>query len=236
MRRRKPLTISAATYPEPPSITRLRERYADELPEIVAFDDLAAARASRPVLDPDTDLVALLTGAHPDAIASVEAEMTRLRTVERDRLDALATAAWQMLGRGSDVTRPLVKVGDDAYLAWVGSCDAPTGHVMTEAEALTEGFPPERVAAAEDATRQTFYNRGGPGECALTADALREAHASTESRAAFRLTPDKVLPYTTADMVQNPETGTWETGETYWVPWHPDEVPDALPDSMQDRF
>lgn len=162
--------------------------------------------------------------------------MARLRRVEDDRLDALATAAWLAAAQYYRVLgRLLYRLADDAYVPWGGGADAPTGYVMTSREALDAGFPPERVRDAVDFATDGGFNRAGPGETCLTPEAMIEAYASEEAHRAFRLTPDKIRPITTRGR-EDPVTGEWDDITVYWTPWAPDEVPARLPDGMRDRF
>jgi hypothetical protein len=165
-------------------------------------------------------------------------EVRHLRGIAEQHLVLLEAAADQEAQRYDyELRYPIVYLADDAYIAWAGGSDAPVGWVMTEAQALERGYTRKRLDAAPGPdTRGYFYNRSGPWEKPLTVAAMLEAFASPEAHAAFRLTPDKVMTYTTSESVQDPDTREWVSGPTYWVPWHPDETPETLPEDWKDRY
>lgn len=133
-------------------------------------------------------------------------------------------------------TYPLIRLGDDAYIAWVGSCDAPGSPVMTYAEAY-EAYGPAAVERArrnghsysdlpptDDPLELVRSNRAGPRESNLTVEALIARYSPGADRDA-PLQPSEIAPYLTSYAVGPDDP---EYGKSYWVPWPPDEVPERI--------
>ncbi|MGV8847375.1 hypothetical protein [Tessaracoccus sp.] len=219
--------------PVPSWVARAR-RQQEPTPAFDAYQQMAA----RPAASPETlDRWRRRLPSGPDATAMF---------AELDRLGALVAAFVPVLERaviveGSrwepQLKYPLVKLGPDAFVAWVGSCDAPAGNVMTQTQALAMGFLPTRISNAKEPDPDGYlHNRAGPGEARLTVAAIITAYASSESYQGFRLTPDLVQCTETSDVYQDPNTGTWVHSPSYWDPWAPDAVPDTLPTKWRKRF
>lgn len=235
MQRMPEVVISHYSYTEPAYITHARERGFTR--EHQAHDALASAKTASARPFTLSDLPQMLAGADKSVVDQVWEEMARLREVEDTYLNTLATAAWREAGTVNPlVLRPVRSLAENLFIAWSGGADAPAGWVMTWLEARAEGFPEERlIHATEMSNDRTAFNRAGPGETCLTVAGLIEAYTSEETHREFRLTPDKIQPYTTSGRVDS-DTGEWDGTTVYWHPWAPDEVPEALPATMKDRF
>lgn len=227
-------SIDHTGYTEPAEMAKVRASWPRDA---AAHDALAAAKQVAPTLS-RTELCRVLAPLGEAATAAVLADFDALTRVRAEYLNALAYHAWQEACLHDQSLRyPLVRLADDVYVPWSGNGDAPVGNVMTAQEARDAGFPAERIRDARTVNADgQLYNRAGPGEKPLTVAAIIEAYASDAAYAAFRLSPDKIAPYTTSEMCQDPQTGEWQESAPFWTPWAPGEAPEALPDGWRDRF
>lgn len=231
----------------PSRAARLAVQRGERLTYGEALLDAREAVAARPDLDLDDVLDTLDRTRTPTAAVipnhvfiTIANETARLRAVEDDRISLLETLAFDEAQHYDRTLQyPLRRVGDNCYLPWSGSSDAPvdTG-LLSRDDALVRGWLPMHLDKADAKAAdegEVLYNRAGPGERCLTRAALIEAYTSPEAHQEFRLTPDKVQPYTRGGGT-NPATGQWDDSYAEWVPWAPGEQPDTLPDGWRDRF
>jgi hypothetical protein len=237
-----------ATRPGLPTrAARLAAQWGETLTHSEALLDAREAIAQRPDIDLDYVRDTLARTKTPTAAVipnhvfiTMAKETARLRALEDDRITLLETLAFDEAQRYDRTLQyPLRRIAEDCYLPWSGSSDSPveTG-LLTREEALARGWLPMHLDHADARASQdgdVIYNRAGPSEKALTREALIEAYSSQEAHAAFRLTPDKVQPYTRGGGM-NPATGKWDDAYVEWVPWAPDDQPDDLPEGWRDRF
>lgn len=143
---------------------------------------------------------------------------------------------------------PIFKLGDDAYVEWVGSCDAPGSRVMTYAEAFARTAPERMVRVESDG--HSFVNRGpaspeelvagnraGPDESCLSVRGILRMYAPGAQLSKADLTPADIEPFWTNDFADD-GSGEDEHGPIYvWVPWRPGEEPEAITETtdLRDR-
>lgn len=240
----------SATTPRPGLPTRaarLAAQWGERLTHGEALLDAREAVASRPDIDLDDVRDTLSRTTTPTAavipnhvLITMAKETMRLRALEDDRITLLETLAFDEAQHYDRTLQyPLRRIDDDCYLPWSGSSDAPveTG-LLTRADVLARGWLPmhlDRADAKAADEGDVLYNRAGPREACLTRAALVEAYTSREAHTAFRLTPDKIQPYTRGGGI-NPATGEWDDAYVEWVPWAPEDKPDTLPDGWRDQF
>lgn len=219
-------------------------QFAAERSETLPYSEaLLDAREATPAIDDTTLDVLRLRLCAPTAaeIVALIAEIDRLRVLEADRVTLLDGLAYTEASKWDPFLKSaLRRIDDDCYMPWSGGSDGPAAcGFLTREEALARGWRTSHLDRADaDAAKRTdriIFNRAGPREAFLTVDALKEAYASPEAHREFRLTPEKLQVHKTSGGV-NPETGEWDDKYVHWVPWGPDEVPEALPDGWRDRF
>lgn len=135
--------------------------------------------------------------------------------------------------------RGLVQLAAGAYVAWSTVVDAPISSVSDDLESLLNLVGEhgdsrrqhlerlerlgQSVQDGEVAAAFLAFNRAGPGEVCLTADAIVRCYGPDSD--AFVLHPSDIQPFTTSFAVP---TGHPEHGRIYWVPWPPHQVPASL--------
>jgi hypothetical protein len=126
------------------------------------------------------------------------------------------------------------RLGDDQYVLWSSSADAPASTVLTLVEVweagitadrlallLTRGHTSPRTGLATPA-ELVGANRAGPHDTCLTLEAILRRYATPESYRSFTLRPADIQPY----LVTDHDRAGNETSA--WVPWLPGEVPADL--------
>lgn len=231
----------------PVRAARLAAQWGEPLPHNNALLDAREARAQRADLDLDDLRDALARTKTPAAavvsnqsLLALADEVMRLRAVEDAQITSLELLAYDEAQRYDRTLQyPLRRIADDCYLPWSGSGDSPAeAGLLTREDTLARGWLPvhlDRADARAVEDGAVIYNRAGPGEVCLTREALIEVYTSSESAKTFRLTPDKIQPYTRGGGT-DPATGEWDDHYVEWVPWAPDSMPDALPEGMRDRY
>lgn len=236
--------MSAPTddYVARPGLPMPTARIANQRGEtLVDAEALLDAREATPHIT-ETSLNALRHMlAPPTASETINliAEIDRLRELEADRVVLLERLAYvEAQQYDHELKYGLCLLAVNTYLPWSFGGDGPVGYgLMTRNEAIARGWTEAVVdrARADAATTKVLLNRAGPGEACLTRDALIEAYSSRQAYTDFRLTPNKVQPYTTSGG-DSPATGQWDDTYIHWVPWAPDETPATLPEGWHDRF